>query len=66
VLGWARELGLDVVSVNPSSVQGPGRTGGSARLLLDLVNGGPVAVTACRSSTSRTTTGHLLAGQRAP
>jgi dihydroflavonol-4-reductase len=39
VLGWASTLGLDVVSVNPSSVQGPGRTGGSARLLLDLANG---------------------------
>ncbi|HEY7660975.1 MAG TPA: SDR family NAD(P)-dependent oxidoreductase [Actinomycetota bacterium] len=33
------ELGLAVVSVNPSSVQGPGRSTGSARLLLDLVNG---------------------------
>ncbi len=39
VLAWARTLGLDVVCVNPSSVQGPGRTGGTARLLLDLVNG---------------------------
>ena len=25
--------------MNPSSVQGPGRIGGSSRLLLDLVNG---------------------------
>ena len=33
-------LGIDVVSVNPSSVQGPGRTEGSARLLIDLVNVG--------------------------
>ncbi|MGZ5344427.1 MAG: NAD-dependent epimerase/dehydratase family protein [Actinomycetota bacterium] len=32
-------LGIDVVSVNPSSVQGPGRIEGSARLLIDLVNG---------------------------
>jgi dihydroflavonol-4-reductase len=32
------ELGVAVVCVNPSSVQGPGRTGGSARFLLDLVN----------------------------
>ncbi|HEX5951357.1 MAG TPA: NAD-dependent epimerase/dehydratase family protein, partial [Actinomycetota bacterium] len=39
VTNWARELGLDVVCVNPSSVQGPGRLGGSARLLLELVNG---------------------------
>jgi len=33
------ELGLAVVAVNPSSVQGPRRTGGSATLLLDIVNG---------------------------
>ena len=32
-------LGIDVVCVNPSSVQGPGRIEGSARLLIDLVNG---------------------------
>src|SRR5204863_4200799 len=32
------DLGIEVVCVNPSSVQGPGRTGGSARLLLELVN----------------------------
>jgi dihydroflavonol-4-reductase len=38
VLGLADELGLDVVCVNPSSVQGPGRTEGSARLLLGLLN----------------------------
>lgn len=38
-LARAGELGVEVVCVNPSSVQGPGRTGGSARLLLDLVNG---------------------------
>jgi dihydroflavonol-4-reductase len=33
------DVGLAVVSVNPSSVQGPGRTTGSATLLLDIVNG---------------------------
>lgn len=38
VLALGRELGLAVVAVNPSSVQGPGRTEGSARLFLDLVN----------------------------
>lgn len=31
-------LGLSVVCVNPSSVQGPGRTEGTARLFLELVN----------------------------
>ena len=35
----AEELGVELVSVNPSSVQGPGRATGSARLLLDVVNG---------------------------
>ncbi len=39
VRSWAQLLGVDVVCANPSSVQGPGRTEGSARLLLDLVNG---------------------------
>jgi dihydroflavonol-4-reductase len=35
----AREAGLELVSLNPSSVQGPGRTRGTARLLLGYVNG---------------------------
>jgi dihydroflavonol-4-reductase len=39
VFALGRELGVEVVCVNPSSVQGPGRTGGSARLLLDLLRG---------------------------
>jgi len=39
VLALGSELGVPVVCVNPSSVQGPGRVGGSSRLLLDLVNG---------------------------
>jgi dihydroflavonol-4-reductase len=39
VLSRGEELGVEVVCVNPSSVQGPGRMGGSARLLLDLANG---------------------------
>ena len=30
----ASAVGIDLVSVNPSSVQGPGRSGGSARILL--------------------------------
>ena len=37
VLALGAELGVPVVCVNPSSVQGPGRTDGSARLFLDLV-----------------------------
>lgn len=39
VMALGEELGLPVVCVNPSSVQGPGRVRGSAKLLLDLVNG---------------------------
>jgi dihydroflavonol-4-reductase len=39
VLELGDTLGVPVVAVNPSSVQGPGRTGGSATLLLDIVNG---------------------------
>lgn len=35
----ARRAGIDVVSVNPASVQGPGRTSGTARLLIDYANG---------------------------
>jgi dihydroflavonol-4-reductase len=39
VFELSRSLGVDVVAVNPSSVQGPGRATGSARLLLEVVNG---------------------------
>ncbi len=36
VLALGRELGIDVVSVNPSSVQGPGRETGTGRLFLRI------------------------------
>lgn len=39
VLAEAGRLGVAVVSVNPSSVQGPGRTGGTARLLTGYLAG---------------------------
>jgi dihydroflavonol-4-reductase len=39
VFELAGALDVPVVSVNPSSVQGPGRATGSARLLLEVVNG---------------------------
>jgi dihydroflavonol-4-reductase len=39
VLDEADKLGVELVSVNPSSVQGPGRTSGTARLLLLVANG---------------------------
>ena len=35
----AERQGVDVVYVLPSSVQGPGRTGGTARLLIGFLNG---------------------------
>ena len=35
----AHARGIEVVSVNPASVQGPGRVTGTARLLLDYLNG---------------------------
>jgi dihydroflavonol-4-reductase len=35
----ANSSGLDLVIVNPSSVQGPGRATGTGKLILDLLNG---------------------------
>lgn len=35
----ARELGQDLVCVNPSSVQGPGRAGGTGRFLIAFLDG---------------------------
>jgi dihydroflavonol-4-reductase len=39
VVAAGAESGVEVISVNPSSVQGPGRTGGTGRLLIDYLNG---------------------------
>jgi dihydroflavonol-4-reductase len=33
------ELGVEVVTINPSSVQGPGRASGNGKFLIDYVNG---------------------------
>ena len=38
-LGDAARLGIDLVSVNPSSIQGPGRTHGTARIFLGFLRG---------------------------
>ncbi|HEU5003415.1 MAG TPA: NAD-dependent epimerase/dehydratase family protein [Actinomycetota bacterium] len=67
VLAAGRDRGVEVVSVNPSSVQGPGRTRGTARLLIDYLNGrlkffvdthlSLVDIADCAS-------GHLLAEER--
>ncbi|MEA2551070.1 MAG: hypothetical protein QOE25_839 [Actinomycetota bacterium] len=61
-----RELGVDVVCVNPSSVQGPGRTSGSARLLLDLLRGKlPIIDTSLSVvDVDDCTAGHLAAAER--
>jgi dihydroflavonol-4-reductase len=64
VLAVALETGLEVVCVNPASVQGPGRSKGSARLLLDYLNGRIPAVVDSRLSLvdiEDCTEGHLLA-----
>jgi dihydroflavonol-4-reductase len=37
-LSAAKSAGVELVSINPSSVQGPGRTGGTARILLAAFN----------------------------
>jgi dihydroflavonol-4-reductase len=64
VLATARESGVEVVCVNPASVQGPGRSTGSARLLLDYLNGQLRALVDSRLSLvdiADCTRGHLLA-----
>jgi dihydroflavonol-4-reductase len=35
----ARRAGVDLVSINPSSVQGPGRAGGTGKILIAYLNG---------------------------
>jgi dihydroflavonol-4-reductase len=67
VLHAAREAGVEVVSVNPASVQGPGRATGSTRLLLDYLNGRLKAVVDSQLSLvdiADCTNGHVLAAAR--
>jgi dihydroflavonol-4-reductase len=67
VLAAADETGVEVVCVNPASVQGPGRATGSTRLLLDYLNGRLKAVvdtTLSLIDIADCTTGHLLAASR--
>jgi dihydroflavonol-4-reductase len=66
VFAAARETGVEVVSVNPASVQGPGRATGSAKLLLDYLNGRIPAVVDSRLSLvdiADCTEGHVLAAE---
>ncbi len=63
----AGRLGVELVSVNPSSVQGPGRIGGSARLFLyALQTRRPILVDLSLSivDIADCTTAHLLAASR--
>ena len=63
----AHRTGVEVVAVNPSSVQGPGRTTGNGKLIVDYVNGKlPVFVDTYLSvvDIADTTEAHILAAER--
>jgi dihydroflavonol-4-reductase len=65
-LACARELGQDLVCVNPSSVQGPGRAGGTARFLLAFLDGRLkvfVRTTVSLVDIDDCVSGHLLAAE---
>lgn len=64
VLRLAAELNVPTVCVNPSSVQGPGRTRGTAKILIDYLNGRLRMVVDARMSlvdVHDCVEGHLLA-----
>ena len=64
VLETARSLDVDVVCVNPSSVQGPGRASGSGKILVLFLNGKLKVMVRTRVSLvdiADCTLGHLLA-----
>jgi dihydroflavonol-4-reductase len=63
----ARRAGLDLVAVNPSSVQGPGRAGGTGRILIAYLNGKLRAFVQTQISLvdiRDCVEGHLLAAER--
>jgi dihydroflavonol-4-reductase len=67
VLAAAGETGQDVVCVNPSSVQGPGRAGGTGRFLLAFLDGRLklfVQTYVCLVDIGDCAEGHLLAAER--
>ena len=67
VLATAREAGQDVVLVNPSSVQGPGRAGGTGRFLLAFLDGRMkvfVQTNVSLVDIADCVEGHLLAAER--
>lgn len=66
VLEVSGDTGLEVICVNPASVQGPGRTSGTARLLIAYLNGTlRVAVDGALNvvDIADCTRGHILAEQ---
>jgi dihydroflavonol-4-reductase len=66
-LAAAGRHGLELVCVNPASVQGPGRTGGTARLILDYANGRLRTLVRSRFSLvdiDDCSAGHVLAEER--
>jgi dihydroflavonol-4-reductase len=63
----ARRAGIELVAVNPSSVQGPGRAGGTGRILIAYLNGRLKAFVDTRISLvdiDDAVAGHLLAAER--
>ena len=63
-----RDEGVEVVCVNPSSVQGPGRSGGTARILLAFLDGRLklfVDTNVSLVDVGDCAAGHLLAAERA-
>jgi dihydroflavonol-4-reductase len=65
-LAAARDVGIDLVAVNPSSVQGPGRAGGTGRILIAYLNGRLKAFVDTRLSLvdiQDCVEGHLLAAE---
>lgn len=63
----ARRLGVEVVAVNPSSVQGPGRSAGNGKIVIAYLNGRLPAFVETQISIvdiDDCTNGHLLAAER--
>jgi dihydroflavonol-4-reductase len=66
-LAAARREGVELVSVNPSSVQGPGRAGGTGRIMIAFLNGRLRAFVDTQLSlvdVRDCVAGHLLAAER--
>ena len=63
----ARRAGVELVSINPSSVQGPGRAGGTGRIMIAYLNGRLRAFVDTRISIvdiGDCVEGHLLGAER--